>query len=144
MSTAIHDVEEDTFVAQSDAAVDFLSHYGVKGMKWGRRKSGSVREAPSEDAERVGGIHSRVKQQKSTKPLSNKELQDAIKRMQLEQQYSQLSGGLDKTRRQKASQFISEMVTGAGKNGIQQIANEESKKQFKTAFESAKTAGAKS
>lgn len=135
---------EDPFVAQAEAAADFLSHYGVKGMKWGvrkggvsggRSKSGAVKEAASEDAERVGGLKTRAKTQKTTKMLSNKELQDAIKRMQLEQQFSQLSGNIDKTTAQKAKMFVTGMVQTSGKQGAQQLANEKTKKQFEKAFD---------
>lgn len=61
---------------------DFLAHYGVKGMKWGRRKSDSA-ESKSLKETRT----------KSASELSNKELQDAVNRMNLEKQYSSLSGG---------------------------------------------------
>lgn len=146
MGTAFDELE-DNFPEQMDAAADFLSHYGVKGMKWGHSKSGAttssksgkVKEAASEDAARVGGIHTRVKSQKSTKMLSNKELQDAISRMNLEQQYSKMSGGLDKTRRQKASAFISELVTGATKQTVQQIATTELKTHVQNQVNNMKT-----
>lgn len=119
--------DEDPFLEQMDAAADFLSHYGVKGMKWGKRKSGAVKEAPSEDAARVGNIHGRVKTQKTTRMLSNKELQDAITRMNLEQQYSRMTGGLDKTKRQKASAFLSEMVQTIVKGTVKEAANSQVK-----------------
>lgn len=146
---SIRRADEDEFLEQMENAADFLEHYGVKGMKWGHRKSGGVQPAKkgrltedlSEEAERLSGVHVRTKTQKSTKMLSNKELQDAIKRMQLEQQYSQLSGGIDKTARQKASAFISGMVMTSGKQGSQQMANDQAKKQFQKAFEFAKKAG---
>lgn len=143
------DTEVDEFTEQMNAATDFLSHYGVKGMKWGTRKNGSgdvkpgksgkVNEAPSEDSVRVGGINSRVKAQRSTKPLTNKELKDAIERMGLEQQYSKLSGGLDKTTRQKAALFIGNMVQVAAKQGGQQMLNNEFKTQFEAAANRART-----
>ena len=140
-----HSDSDDEFVAQAEAASDFLSHYGVKGMKWGQSRAAKKanRESPSDEARKLGDIHTRAKSQKSTKMLSNKELQDAIKRMQLEQQFSQLSNNIDKTRREKASLFIHELVTGAGKQGSQQLANEEAKKQFRSAYETAKKAGSR-
>lgn len=136
---------EDEFLEQMDAAADFLEHYGVVGMKWGRRKSearaerAAMAKAPaSEESVKLQKVHVQAKVQKSTKALTNKELETAIKRMQLEQQYSKLSGGMDKTRRQKAANFIHEMVTGAGKNGAQQLANEEAKNQLRSVYEQAK------
>lgn len=101
-----------------------IKHYGVKGMKWGKRKD---REAPASEAVTVGAINQRVATQKTTAILSNKELKDAIERMRLEQQYSQLSGGLDKTRRQKVKAFISDLIydtaTGTTKQQTSQLAN---------------------
>lgn len=133
--------EDDAFFEQMDDAADFLEHYGVKGMKWGKRKN-VVREPHSEEAQSLAGVHTRAKTQKSTKMLSNKELQDAIKRMQLEQQFSQLSGNIDKTRSQKAKQFVSNMLFTSGKQGSQQLANEKAKAQFQKAFEFAAKKGA--
>lgn len=104
---------------------EHIEHYGIKGMKWGRRKV--EREGPSQEAIQVGGINARVSTQKSTAMLSNKELRDAIERMRLEQQYSQMSGGLDKTRRQKAKQFVEDLIydtaIGTTKQQTAQLAN---------------------
>lgn len=69
---------------------DFLEHYGVPGMKWGKRKNRSS-----------GSDSSNVKpaRTKKTKPvkadvkkMSDKELRDKINRMQMEQQYAKLTG----------------------------------------------------
>lgn len=58
---------------------DFLEHFGKKGMKWGSRK-GSVSTSSS------SGVRSY-----SAKNLSTKELNRVIKRMELEQKYSDLN-----------------------------------------------------
>lgn len=88
-------------------ADNFLAHYGVKGMKWGvRRKlkdraSKSAAKAKkdikeefkrpvSSDAKGTNSSKSRAKSH-GTDALSNKELKDLVTRMNLEQQYSQLS-----------------------------------------------------
>lgn len=104
---------------------DVLSHYGVKGMKWGVRRKSRQTDPASADAVRVGGVHARVKTQKTTKILSNQELQDAINRMNLEQQYTKLSGGLDKTRVQKGRAFLAKLLIDAGKQTVQQTATNE-------------------
>jgi hypothetical protein len=93
---------------------DVLQHYGVKGMKWGVHKKSSsgssgpepvsVRAEAGKKIKTSGGkghgpageaIDTAVARQKAKKSkvqsLSNKELQDAVRRMQLEQQFSQLS-----------------------------------------------------
>lgn len=104
---------------------DVVQHYGVKGMKWGKRKA--AREGPSADAAQAIGIHTRVAAQKSTTMLSNKELKDAIERMRLEQQYSQMSGGLDLNRRQKAKKWIGELLDGVGDQQVRNLANDQVK-----------------
>lgn len=70
---------------------EVLAHYGVKGMKWGRRKSdlGSL-APPSEDYTRVAGQRA-VAKTSGTRALSNKDLQEVITRMNLEQSYSRLN-----------------------------------------------------
>ena len=69
---------------------DYLMHYGVKGMKWGVRhdkKFGSNRHKKySADYEAT-----RKTRRKSSKYLSNDELRQLNKRMQLEQEYNKLS-----------------------------------------------------
>lgn len=90
-----------------------LYHYGVKGMKWGvSKKSGdsspvdvtAAQKKPGTRVKATGGQNqpaskdavraatSRQKARASTiDALTNDELKDVVKRMQLEQQYSQLS-----------------------------------------------------
>jgi hypothetical protein len=74
------------------AAVDnFLAHYGVKGMRWGSRSAGKLpKEGLSKDAQTALDLRARAKRSKP-KALSNKELQEAINRMNLEQQFKRLS-----------------------------------------------------
>jgi len=119
-----HSDSDDEFVAQAEAASDFLSHYGVKGMKWGQSRAAkkASRESPSDEARKVGEINTRVKSHRSTKMLTNKELQDAITRMNLEQQYSRLTGGMDKSRRERVADFMNELITGTVKDTVRSAA----------------------
>lgn len=94
-------------IARGEAA---LEHYGIKGMKWGVRKNGPtdvvVKATPGKRVRTKGGkfhepsedaIRAAVAKQKARKSkvdsLSNKELQDLVQRMNLEQQYNRLDPG---------------------------------------------------
>lgn len=83
-----------------NATDDFLEHYGVPGMRWGRRKA---RDKPtyersvsapapraSEDARKTGSYQQRAKAG-GTAALSTKELQELVTRQNLEAQYSRLN-----------------------------------------------------
>lgn len=71
---------------------DFLEHFGVKGMRWGSRKSRPTGE-PSEDAARTGEILEKVKKARGTHTLTNDELKKLNERLNLEQNYSRLVSG---------------------------------------------------
>jgi hypothetical protein len=71
-------------------ADDILAHFGVKGMKWGVRRSSSSSVPASDDSARASSIKKKVKAG-GTKSLSNKEMQDLITRMNLEQQFTRLN-----------------------------------------------------
>ena len=80
--------EIDTFLID-----DSLLHYGVPGMKWGRRKSGKSASSVLS----VGKIHvsNRAKAKKvndDMKKMSDQELQQRINRLRNEDAYRQLVG----------------------------------------------------
>lgn len=95
------------------SAVDnFLAHYGVKGMRWGNRNVS--KEPASKDAQTALDLRARAKTSK-VKALSNKELQDAINRMNLEQQFKRLA-----TNEKPAVQrFIASTLLEIGKREVQ-------------------------
>lgn len=66
---------------------DFLKHFGVVGMKWGHHKA---KVPASGDAQKSLDIRAKAKKGKA-RALTNKELQLAINRMNLEQQFKRLS-----------------------------------------------------
>lgn len=122
-----------SFAAGAFGTLDeFLEHYGVKGMKWGvRRRSpgsspievatpagkrvqtrGGSGQKASEDA--VRAAVARQKARKSTvDSLSNRELQDLVQRLNLEQQYERL-----RPRRpsEQVVKFLSDTLIGIGKD----------------------------
>lgn len=86
-------------MAMSDAVHEFLSHHGVKGMKWGvRKKSGGTSTA-------------RTTFKKPPRKLSNEELQKRIKRMETERKYNSLNAG-DKS---KGRAFVEEVLSSSGR-----------------------------
>lgn len=62
---------------------NYLNHHGIKGMKWGVRKR-SKKLAPHED-------YARVHDKKSVKQMSDRELRERNNRLQMEQQYNNLT-----------------------------------------------------
>lgn len=69
---------------------DYLEHYGVKGMRWGRRKGAG---SSSESSVKTAKTAKKVKPVKpDIKKMSDKELRDKINRLQMEQQYAKLTG----------------------------------------------------
>lgn len=101
-------------LVQSDQYGDMLAHFGIKGMHWGvRRKrdeqghvevavSKKTGQSPSKIEVRKGAglpasedaiktaVYKRVAAKSGTNALTNKELQDLVNRMNLEQQFSKL------------------------------------------------------
>lgn len=98
----------------SESAVqDFLAHYGVKGMRWGKR-SATNKEAPSSESQRSTELRARAKTSK-VKALSNKELQEAINRMNLEQQFKRLATN----EKPPVQRFIASTLLEIGKREVQ-------------------------
>jgi hypothetical protein len=101
-------------MTQTKAVDDFLAHFGVKGMRWGSRKSGSGKETPSADSKASTDLRARAKKSKVT-ALSNAELQQAINRMNLEQQFKRLSVN----ERPAVTRFIASTMLEIGKREVQ-------------------------
>lgn len=95
-------------MTMADPVMEFLSHHGVKGMRWGvRRKSGGS-----------GGSSSRTTFKKSPKKLSDVELNKRIKRMETEKKYNQLN----KKDLSEGRKFAKEILTDSGKRVAKTVA----------------------
>ena len=75
-----------------------LMHYGVRGMKWGVRRKRTYHE----DYQKA---HSR----KSVKDMSDRELRERNNRLQMEQQYAQLT-----KRKNRGAKAVKAIIAGAG------------------------------
>lgn len=110
---------------------EILEHHGIKGMKWGVRRSrgssGKVGKRsktvhePTSDAARAKELHTRAKSS-GTHTLSNQELQHLTQRLNLEQQYSRLSGS--SSRRSAGAKFAKEIVVNVGKQQVTRMASD--------------------
>lgn len=96
---------------------DYLAHYGVKGMKWGvrRKRKDAVEKRPrtSKDATKAKGLQKSA-DNKGVGHLSNKELQDVITRMELQQKYDSLSK--KGSRVESGKNFLADIFADAAKN----------------------------
>lgn len=90
---------------------EYLEQFGVKGMKWGVRKSLST----SDDAKDLADINRQAKIGGSTS-LTNKELEDAIKRMDLEAKYKKYKG--DASYKQRGLKLVGKLLLSFGKDYI--------------------------
>ena len=95
---------------------DILEHFGVKGMRWGVRRSRAELDEPSPEAAKARSSREIVKKNRgSTDPLSNAELDQLIKRLQLEQQYRRLDEPNNAVFKREGKKFISDILKNAGK-----------------------------
>lgn len=78
---------------------DFIEHYGVKGMRWGRRKARGSRSTE------------RTVYNRSPKKLTSAELDKRIKRMETEKRYNELN----RKDVSRGSQLAHEILTNSGR-----------------------------
>lgn len=122
-----------------------LQHHGIKGMKWGVRRtpeqlsrmkgridatSGIVKEAKNIN-DSVSNIRSTTAKKPDLSKMTDQELRDRVNRMNLEQQFSQLSS----RKISKGEQYVKNTLEIAGNTlavagsavaiavGIQQLRN---------------------
>lgn len=99
----------DSATGRVTSVVDFLQHYGVKGMQWGKRKNPA-----SSDAAASRTVRTAVKK-KGIQTVTNKDLETAIQRMRLEQDFKRL-----KVNDQPAvTRWISSTLLEFGKREVQ-------------------------
>lgn len=103
-----------------------LYHHGIKGMRWGRRKSSTssgTTKSKRSSYQSEDHIRSRSLKKKKLSQLSNAELKELNNRMQLESQYKNLK----KQNISVGQKFVKDVAYESGK----QIAAEYTKKYAK-------------
>ena len=102
-------------VQHMDAQEFILKHYGVKGMKWGTRKQ--RKNAPTSEA--LASRQVRVASKtKGIHTVTNAELQTAIRRMQLEQEFKRLSAN----EKNAAAKWVSKTLLELGQQDLKRRA----------------------
>lgn len=109
---------------------EVLSHYGVKGMRWGvrrterqlarARKSRKTGGETSKDAEEALRTFTKAKT-KGTQSLSNEELKTLNARLNLERNFESLT----KSEMNPGAKFAQQMLLEVGKQEVQNVARKE-------------------
>jgi hypothetical protein len=104
---------------------EFIEHHGVKGMRWGVRRSRGDRSVFRERAKAAAssdkGEHrhkERTVYGKSPERLTNAQLEARIKRMDMEKRYNDLN----KRDVSAGEKFATDIVTNVGKQVITNVA----------------------
>ena len=113
---------------------DELYHYGIKGMKWGVRRTAEQLRHITKSVKSLYDSHKakkRAKEEAATakkrskitnpKKLTTEELNARIKRLQLEKDYNDLVKDTDSTR--KGKNFVMDILESSGKNLFTQVTN---------------------
>lgn len=69
---------------------DFLQHYGVLGMKWGKRKARSTVSSNKKPKSTKNTTTSKPKPKPTKRRLTDAELRAVVNRMRLEREYADL------------------------------------------------------
>lgn len=94
-----------------------LSHAGIKGMKWGKRRYQNADGSLTPEGKlRYHEDYSRVRDNKDVRSMSDKELRDRINRFQMEEQYARLAetyAPTGKTRAKKILGSVGKLATSS-------------------------------
>lgn len=112
----------------------FLEHYGIKGMRWGvRRTDAQLQRDPNsptndkkpDDTTPAGGKAPNVKTEtkgRNPNDLTDKELQQVVNRINMEQQYARLT--YSPTIMQRGAKFAGDIALNVAKTQLTKAAND--------------------
>lgn len=114
-----------------EAGKEFLEHHGIRGMKWGVRRTasqlgkGGKKEGDGKEKAVVG--KTKTDRGGGAKTMSDATLKRVNNRLQMEQQYAKLTakppGAMD-----KGKKFVEDIVLNVAKTQITKLANEQASK----------------
>jgi hypothetical protein len=100
--------EDDSDEVEHSAIDDYLQHFGVKGMKWGVRRSREQRANAKKEETQRHQDHQRARElmKKKVSTLSNEELAFVNQRRQLEANYAKLNPAKSARRKKKIENHL--------------------------------------
>lgn len=99
--------------------MEYLSHHGIEGQKWGVRNGPPYPLTPSKD---IGHKPTRKELSKYARSLSDEQLRDTTNRLNAEKNY--INAVYSPTKREAAAEFVRKQATNVTLNVIDQASKE--------------------